>query len=120
MKSYYENYPEVLKSYEMLVKYAPDVLDGYLTMRRAAFADDAEHVLPLKVKELIVIAVECALRKTNPPPLGHARRAIDAGATLQEIAEAVAICIPITGMMTYQESGQFVLKEAERYLAERS
>jgi len=110
----------VLKSYEGLIKYAPNVLDGYLTFRQAAFESGPESALPLKVKELIVIAVQCALRKTNPPPVGHARRAIDAGATLQEIAEAVALIIPITGMMTYQESGQHVIEAAEKYLQERS
>jgi alkylhydroperoxidase/carboxymuconolactone decarboxylase family protein YurZ len=120
MRSYYENYPEVLKSYGMLVKYRPDVLDGYLTLRRAAFNDGPDSTLPLKVKELIVIAIECALMKTNPPPVGHAHRAIDAGATVEEIAEAVALCIPLTGMVTYQESGRFVIEAAEAYARERA
>lgn len=115
MGRYYENYPEVLQSFELLIKYRPEVLDGYLALRQAAFNTGPDAALSPKIKELVIIAIECARTKTNPPPVGHARRAIDAGATLQEIAEVVSLCIPIAGMLTYQESGRHVLAAAEEH-----
>jgi hypothetical protein len=52
-------------------------------------------------------------RKTNPPPVGHTRRAMAAGATVPEIAEVVSLCLMIGGMLTYHEAGWPVLKLAQ-------
>jgi hypothetical protein len=40
-------------------------------------------------------------------------RAIKAGATVEQVAEVVSLCIMIGGMLTFQESGKFALKAAE-------
>jgi alkylhydroperoxidase/carboxymuconolactone decarboxylase family protein YurZ len=116
--NYLERHPELRKSTGLLGKYRPEVLDGYIALRHATFNTGPDAALSPKFKELIIIAIECARTKTNPPPIGHARRAIDAGATMQEIAEAVALCIPLAGMISYQESGRFVLEAAEERLRE--
>src|SRR5438309_4543089 len=84
---YYRQHPEVLKSFEPLATYRPEVIEGYIKMRQAAFNTGPEAALSPKVKELIIIAIECARMKTNPPPIGHARRAVEEGATIQELAE---------------------------------
>lgn len=116
--SYYKQHPEVLLGFGGLAKYRPEVIEGYLTLRRAAFNVGPGAALSPKFKELVIIAMECAMMKTNPPPTGHARRAVEAGASIEEIAEVVALCIPIAGMMSYQESGKFVLEAAEQRLQE--
>lgn len=112
-KSYYKN-PEVIKSFELLARYRPEVVQGYFTLRQAAFNTGRGAALDEKTKELVILAIEIARTKTNPPPVGHARRAIEAGATPAEIAEVASLCILIGGMLTYQESGKHALEIAEK------
>ena len=111
-RDYYKD-PEVLKNFEMLARYRPEVVEGYMTLRQAAFNVGEEAALSPKVKELIILAIEMARTKTNPPPVGHAIHAVDSGATPMEIAEVASLCILIGGMLTYQESGRYVLRAAE-------
>lgn len=107
-----------IDSFKLLSEYRPGVVRGYTEMRRDLF-DSTNEVIPAKYKELIVIAMECIARKVNPAPLFHARKAVDAGASLAEITEAVCLALMIGGMITYQEAGQYVLAEAARYLEEK-
>lgn len=116
-KDYYKN-PEVLRDFELLASYRPEVFDGYVTLRQAAFNTDESAALSRKQKELIILAIEIARTKTNPPPVGHAKRAIEAGATPAEIAEVASLCIMISGMLSYQESGRYALRAAEELYAE--
>jgi len=119
-ENYYQN-PQVMADFELLARYRPEVFEGYMTLRQAAFNRGPEAALDVKTKELIILAIEVARTKTNPPPVGHTRRAIEAGATPSEIAEVVSLCIMISGMLSYQESGRFVLRAAEElYTAGRS
>ena len=118
-KDYYQN-PQVMEDYELLSRYRPEVFHGYITLRRAAFNDDEGAALPAKIKELIILAIEIARTKTNPPPVGHAKRAIDSGATPAEVAEVASLCILIGGMLTYQESGRHALRAAEERYREKT
>lgn len=115
--SYYTD-PEVVESFRVLTENRPGVVKGYIDMRQDLFTSE-NPAIPNKYKELIIIAMECIIRKVNPAPTFHARKAVDAGASLAEITEAVALALMIGGMISYQEAGQFVLKEAERYIEEK-
>jgi alkylhydroperoxidase/carboxymuconolactone decarboxylase family protein YurZ len=117
-KDYYKN-PQVIEDYELLSRYRPEVFHGYITLRRAAFNDEAGAALTPKMKELIILAIEIARTKTNPPPVGHAKRAIESGATPAEVAEVASLCILIGGMLTYQESGRHALRAAEDLYREK-
>ncbi len=97
---------------KMLAERVPDVASRWLAFRRAVFPDHAPTALSPRLKELIVTAVEVALCKTNPPPTFHARKAVDAGATVEEVAQALSVAVLLAGMMTYRESGRFALKAA--------
>ena len=103
--------------WEVLARYRPEVLTGYLGLRQAAFNTGRGAALTEREKELVITAIEVARTKTNEPPTFHAKKAIDAGATVAEIAEVVSLCILIGGMLTYQESGKHALKAAEEYAA---
>jgi alkylhydroperoxidase/carboxymuconolactone decarboxylase family protein YurZ len=105
-------------SFRLLAQHRPGVVRGYTELRRDLFEGD-DQAIPAKYKELIIIAMECIARKVNPAPLFHARKAVDSGASLAEITEAVCLALMIGGMITYQEAGQHVLREAERYLADK-
>ena len=117
LRKYYDE-PEALASFELLAKYEPGAVVNYIGMRSSLFQEPPEGALPVRYKELVLIGMECIARKVNPPPIFHARKAIAAGASVQEIAEVVSLSLMIGGMLTYQEAGKFVLAEAERAFEE--
>lgn len=116
-RNYYQN-PEVITDFELLARYRPEVFGGYITLRQAAFNRGPDAALTPREKELIILAIEIARTKVNPPPVGHAKRAIEAGATPADVAEVASLCIMIAGMLSYQEAGRHALRAAEeRYAA---
>ncbi len=108
--SYYKIKPE---QYERLGKYLPDVMSSWTNFRRSTWKIPGEGgVLPFKFKELLAVGIEVAQCKQH---VGHVERAIDNGATVDEIAEVLGICIMLGGMMTYETGGKDVLKRAEAH-----
>jgi len=91
-----------------LERYSPGALEGFYRLRKAT---TVESSLPKKVRELIIVAVETALRKD---PTGHARLAVEAGASPQEVHDAVALCLWLAGMPAYHE-GMKAVAAAEEY-----
>jgi alkylhydroperoxidase/carboxymuconolactone decarboxylase family protein YurZ len=117
-RGYYQD-KDVEREFELLAQYQPDVFASYMAMRKGLFREPAEGgALDHKTKELIILGIECVSKKTNPPPVGHTRKAIEAGATPAEVAEVVGLSIMLGGMITFRESGRFVLREAVEH-AER-
>jgi alkylhydroperoxidase/carboxymuconolactone decarboxylase family protein YurZ len=110
---YYNADGEVVDSFALLEEHAPHLLTAYVDMRKAAFEQyaDVEGRLSRKDRELVIIGMEVMARK-NPPPTFHARKAVEAGATIPELVDVLGLCIMIGGMITYQDAGQFVLREA--------
>lgn len=102
----------VPESIRMLERYSPGAMEGFYRLRRATTTDSS---LPKKVRELIIIAVEAALKKD---PIGHARIAVEAGATAQEIHDAVALSLWLAGMPAYHH-GMKAVQAAEQLLARR-
>ena len=95
---------------ERLVKYCPEVLDGYLTLLKGANMDPPGGFIPTKYKELIPVAIETT---QIIPCTGHAKRAIQAGATLQELTEVICMCIQLGGYPTYVHSSHAALEAVE-------
>lgn len=104
-------YGEVLDSYERLARYRPEVLVDWIRLRRTIFESTDNTGLSLRELELVSTAVEIIAHKSNPDR--HAKLAIDAGATVKQVADVVSLCILLGGMMTYIVSGQHALKAAE-------
>jgi hypothetical protein len=104
-------YGEVLESYERLARYRPEVLVDWIQLRRTIFESKDVNGLGLRELELISTAVEIIAHKPNPDR--HAKLAIEAGATVRQVADVVSLCILLGGMMTYIVSGQHALKAAE-------
>ncbi len=115
--SFYAIDEEIQENFRLLHKYAPGTVDAYMALRHSNYREPPAGALTAREKELVIIGMECAIRKSNPTPVFHAESAIRAGATIQEIAEVLSLAIMIAGMITYQESGREVLKEAERLVA---
>lgn len=116
-RSYYKD-AEVEREFEMLAELQPEVFASYMSMRQGLFKVPPDGALDRKTKELVILGIELMGRKTNPPPVGHTRKAIEAGATPREISEVVGLAIMLGGMVTFRESGRFVLREAKEH-AER-
>ncbi len=113
-RDYYKD-KAIVAEFERLAKYCPEVAIGYLTLRKGAFKEPPEGALPLKYKELLAVAIECA---RIMPSDYHARKAVEAGATPHEVAEVVSLNIQLGGMVTYMHSGRFALKAAEEQAKE--
>jgi alkylhydroperoxidase/carboxymuconolactone decarboxylase family protein YurZ len=108
-----------LEDLGLLNEYVPDAVYGYLQFRKGAFSDGPEAGLDHKTKELIEVVMGLALRKTNPVPLGHTRKALLAGATVKEIAEVVAMAMFYCGAITFDESGRHILRAALEFVEAR-
>ena len=113
-RGYYKD-ESVVEDFEILARFQPELFEAYITMRQGLFKSPPEGALDAKTKELVILGIECIARKTNPPPVGHTRRALESGATAEEIAEVVGLCIMLGGMITFRESGRFVLRETVAY-----
>ena len=100
----------------LMSRYYPECLEKWMEARQSLFMDPPEGALTQREKELIVIAIEIVTRK--PDVSFHIKKAIDAGATVKEIAEVAGICLVLAGMITYVESGQHALRLAEEYAKE--
>ncbi len=99
-------------SIAMLERYSPGAMEGFYRLRRAT---TIESSLPKKVRELIIVAVEAALKRD---PTGHARIAVEAGASPQEIHDAVALVLWLAGMPAYHH-GMVAVAAAEQHATRR-
>lgn len=71
----------------------PEVYDGYRQLHAAAYAPGA---LDGKVKQLIALAI-AVTRECDGCIAAHARDAVRAGATAEEVAEALGVAIAMNG-----------------------
>ena len=85
----------------------PDAAKGFAAMHRAALAEGA---LSTKHKELQAIAVGIVTHCADCIGF-HVRGAIKAGATREEIAETIALCVMMGGGPAYM----FGVKALEAY-----
>lgn len=93
---------------EMLTRYAPDGLKGYLTMREAV----QNGPLPGATRELLF----CLLDSMDDEASGakaHAVAAIEAGLTMGELTEAFLIVTIVKGINVLCKTGVEALRAAE-------
>lgn len=99
---------------KILGTHAPEVLDAYNRMRQYYLRKPPEGALPVKVKELIYVALDVVLGAPVKLMKGHVRAAIKAGATKEEFVEVVTLTIMLGGMPKYMSTGYEVIKTAAR------
>ncbi len=119
INEYYDDRPAV-DAYELLARHHPNVVEGYADLRESLFREPPDGAIPVVYKELMIVAMECMIRKTNPPPEFHARKAIEEGATVAQVSEAVCLAIILGGMISYHDSGKYALIAAEKAAAEKA
>ena len=96
-----------------LMKACPDVMRAFFKLHGDATAEGA---LSYKTKELIGIGISIAV-KCEDCIDGHVKAALDAGATAEEISEAVGVAVMMGGgpSTTY---GAYTIEAMNQFLAE--
>jgi len=98
---------------EILSKYAPDGLKGYLGMRESI----QDGHLPKKMRELIFTILD-SLDDEVSGAKAHAVAAIEAGLTMEELTEAFVIVTIVKGINVLCKTGVEAIKEAEKRFQE--
>jgi AhpD family alkylhydroperoxidase len=88
----------------------PDILQSFLRFDEAVFAEDGREI-PLKFRELIAVAVGISTQCVYCID-GHTQRALKAGATQGELAEAAWVATAIRAGGGYAH-GRLALKFAD-------
>jgi len=104
---------------KVLAKYSPGSLDGYLTMRREAMKEPPAGALPIKIKEMLFSILDSVTGEGNGAK-AHAKAAIDAGLTMEELVEGFVIAIMVTGITTMCKAGVDAINAAEERFKERN
>src|ERR1700742_777342 len=88
---------EMAGRFGLIATHAPAAFEGYQSIRAQAFKPPEDGgAIPPRYRELIVIAIDAAL--DNPPGVAaHARQAVEAGATMEELAELITILLMTIG-----------------------
>lgn len=105
-------FKEVVDEYKALRELAPAAMDAFGHLHKVAMLDGA---LGTKTKEMMAMAIGVAMR-CEGCIVSHARAAIKAGATPQEIGEAVGVAVLMGGGPATVYGGKAV--EAARQFAE--
>lgn len=98
---------------EVLSKYSPNGLKGYLIMRESI----QNGHLPKKTRELIFTILD-SLDDEVSGAKAHAVAAIEAGLTMEELVEAFVIVTIVKGINVLCKTGVEVIKAAEKRLEE--
>lgn len=93
---------------EILSKYSPDGLEGYLLIRQSV----QNGHLPKKTRELIFTILD-SLDDEVSGAKAHAVAAIDAGLTMEELVEAFVIVTMVKGINVLCKTGVEAIKAAE-------
>jgi alkylhydroperoxidase/carboxymuconolactone decarboxylase family protein YurZ len=102
----------------IMARHTPGALDGFVTMRRAILQEPPAGALPRDVKEMLFTILDCVTGEVEGAK-AHARAAIDAGLTLDELAEGFVIAIMVTGITTMCKAGVHAFAAAEQHLGEK-
>jgi Uncharacterized homolog of gamma-carboxymuconolactone decarboxylase subunit len=93
---------------ELLTKYSPQGLEGYLTMRESI----QNGPLPAKTRELLFTILD-SMDDEKSGAKAHAAAAIEAGLTVEELTEAFMIVTIVKGINVLCKTGVEAIKAAE-------
>ena len=91
----------VLDYHKVLTKQDFDFMKAANDLIEVAYLSD--RVLDRKTKELIFVATLTAMRASQNHIKSHVRVALEAGATAEEILQAIQIVFPEAGVVAFQE-----------------
>jgi alkylhydroperoxidase/carboxymuconolactone decarboxylase family protein YurZ len=79
---------------DVLLEYHPILLESYLEWARTG--ENLSEISP-KTRELIIIAVDCAVRWPSPYIDNHIKKALREGASVVEIIEVIGVTARLLG-----------------------
>jgi alkylhydroperoxidase/carboxymuconolactone decarboxylase family protein YurZ len=79
---------------EVLIEHYPKLLESYLAWSRTG--EDLTELTP-KMRELIIIALDCAVRWPSPFIDNHIKKALREGASVAEIIETIGVTAHLLG-----------------------
>jgi alkylhydroperoxidase/carboxymuconolactone decarboxylase family protein YurZ len=88
----------VLPAHQVLAERDPEFLDGYDRMFRAAYGEGS--ALSPAMRELLVMALDISAGVAPEAVRAHARRAMDHGATEEQVVEAVELAAIVVASKT--------------------
>jgi alkylhydroperoxidase/carboxymuconolactone decarboxylase family protein YurZ len=100
--------------YKLMDKYNPALADAVAGFRKNIM--EGRGVLPMKTKELVIAALEVAIGKKDGAIL-HAKKAIRAGNSMEELFEALTITMYMVGMPSWEWITTIAIKAAEEEAA---
>ncbi len=103
-RNHIEERRHTMRQVARLRKQAPDVMGGFASLYKAA---NAERALDKKQKELIALAISVAIR-CEPCIAAHVDDALKAGASRDEILDAIGIAIMMGGAPVAMYSAEAV------------
>lgn len=118
LKHYEETLGNVPEAISVLFKYDPVALEGYTMMRKRIMGQAPDGALPLKIKELIFVLLDCVVGNLDGAK-NHVRAAIRAGLSMEELVEALVQALMVTGIASWGMVGYKVVEFAESIIAER-
>jgi alkylhydroperoxidase/carboxymuconolactone decarboxylase family protein YurZ len=110
---YIETMGEVPPALREFAELAPAAFAGYSAMRAWILREDQEAALPLKYRHLIVAAVDVALGRVDGAE-NHAHAALRAGATADEVSDAMFALVLACGMPAWGHGGREVVALARQ------
>lgn len=96
---YQEPHGELPNWVTQMEQYAPHALEAYTQLEQVILNDGA---LSKKEKECILVGVNAA-RRYESGMIHHTKAALEAGATLEELAEILSVCILSRGLPAWLE-----------------
>lgn len=111
---FHREFPDM---WEKLAKVSPGVLDGYMKIRESLVTTDPNSSLPKKLVELRIFCSNISSPFTRGESPDHARAAVQAGATVPEVVEAVALAMIEGGIPIYMTAGLECIEAAEEEVA---
>jgi AhpD family alkylhydroperoxidase len=93
MGTYHDVIDDLREPTRSLRRAAPEVWRGFAAMHEAAVADG---VIPARIKELVALAI-AVVKECDGCIAYHARAAVKAGATPEELAEVLGVTMLMDG-----------------------
>jgi len=101
---------QVPDSVATLLAHAPDAMAGYLALREYAHREPPLG-LDAVTRELLFVSLDVAVDHGEAAK-AHVEAALKAGATLEQVAQALVITMMIAGIATWSKTGWQVMRHA--------
>jgi len=98
-------------SVDVMARHAPGALKGYLALREFAHGEPPDGHLDAATRELLFVVLDVVEGHVDAAK-AHAERALDAGLSVEAIAQGLVIAMMVSGIHTWSQTGHAVVAHA--------